>query len=107
MELFTSEGCSGCPQADELIGRIEKESENRRLYVMAYHVDYWDGQGWKDRFSDHAFSLRQQMYAAGMGLSGVYTPQLIINGTSQYIGSDEHAVVGEIACALKRNVTGD
>lgn len=102
VELFTSEGCSSCPPADELMSKIEKGNKNERIYILAYHVDYWDRQGWKDTFSEHAFSQRQETYANWLNLSGVYTPQLVINGANEYIGSDEHAVVGGIADALSQ-----
>ncbi|TWV96307.1 DUF1223 domain-containing protein [Chitinophaga pinensis] len=102
VELFTSEGCSSCPPADELMGKIEKGNKNERIYILAYHVDYWDRQGWKDKFSDHAYSQRQEAYANWLSLSGVYTPQLVVNGANEYIGSDEHSVVGGIADALNQ-----
>ncbi|ACU61080.1 DUF1223 domain-containing protein [Chitinophaga pinensis] len=100
VELFTSEGCSSCPPADELMGRIEKGNKNESIYILTYHVDYWDRQGWKDKFSDHAFSQRQESYANWLNLSSVYTPQLVVNGANEYIGSDEHSVIGGIADAL-------
>ncbi|QHS59034.1 DUF1223 domain-containing protein [Chitinophaga agri] len=102
VELFTSEGCSSCPAADDLVGRIEKGNENENIYILAYHVDYWDRLGWKDTFSDHAYSDRQGTYASWMSLSSVYTPQLIINGDTECIGSDESSVIGGIAAALNK-----
>lgn len=102
VELFTSEGCSSCPAADELAGRIEKGNKNDNIYILAYHVDYWDRLGWKDTYSDRAYSDRQGTYAAWMSLSSVYTPQLIINGDEQMIGSDEHSVVTGISAALDK-----
>lgn len=105
VELFTSEGCSSCPPADELLQRLEKENKKGQLYLLAFHVDYWDHQGWKDRFSDHAFSLRQQQYADWLHLRTVYTPQVVVNGASECIGSDEGAVVRTIAGALEHSAT--
>jgi hypothetical protein len=89
VELFTSEGCSSCPPADELLARLEKESAGKPVYLMAYHVDYWDRLGWKDAFSSAAFSDRQQQYQSWLNTSTIYTPQVVINGKTEFIGSDE------------------
>lgn len=96
VELFTSEGCSSCPPADELLAKLEKESQGKPLYLLAFHVDYWDHQGWRDSFSQHIFSERQQQYATWMHLPSVYTPQIVINGSSEFIGSDAAAVTQAI-----------
>ncbi len=101
LELFTSEGCSSCPPADELIARIQKEAGDKPVYVLAFHVDYWNRLGWKDIFSQPEFSKRQYQYHR-LFTSQVYTPQLIINGKSEFVGSDEH----EIRDALKQNLNG-
>ncbi|MBO9730247.1 MAG: DUF1223 domain-containing protein [Chitinophaga sp.] len=103
VELFTSEGCSSCPPADELLARLEKESQGKPLYLLAFHVDYWDHQGWKDSFSQHTFSERQEAYAAWLHLNSVYTPQVVINGTSQYVGSDAGNIIGRINDAFNAN----
>ncbi len=88
VELFTSEGCSSCPSADETVARLlAKNIEN--VYILAYHVDYWNRLGWKDPFSSAAYSQRQSQYASKFNLSSVYTPQVIVNGSSEFIGSDE------------------
>lgn len=100
VELFTSEGCSSCPAADELIARLEKDNQNQKLYIMAFHVDYWDHQGWKDRFSKHIFSERQKQYAIWMNLSTLYTPQMVINGKTEIIGSQTTTVLKGIQSAL-------
>ena len=65
VELFTSEGCSSCPPADLLLGEIVKDARTRRrrVYCLSFHVDYWNGLGWRDPYSDSAFSRRQQEYA--------------------------------------------
>ncbi|MBC9929218.1 DUF1223 domain-containing protein [Chitinophaga qingshengii] len=104
VELFTSEGCSSCPPADEIIAQLQ-QSAGKQLYIMAFHVDYWDHQGWKDRFSQHTFSERQQQYSRWLRLPNIYTPQLIVNGTTQMIGSDEGAVFGSIQNALQTATT--
>jgi hypothetical protein len=96
VELFTSEGCSSCPPADELLARLEKESPGKPLYLLAFHVDYWDHQGWRDSFSQHIFSERQQQYASWLHLSNIYTPQMVINGVSEFVGSDVSGVIKAI-----------
>ena len=88
IELFTSEGCSSCPSADELVSKIRSEN-NKDVYILSFHVDYWNRLGWKDVFSQAAFSERQQLYASHFSLEGVYTPQIVVNGAEQFVGSDE------------------
>lgn len=88
LELFTSEGCSSCPPADELVAKIQQENKNQPVYILAYHVDYWNRLGWKDVFSSPAFSARQKQYASWLNLDGVYTPQAIINGRKEFIASE-------------------
>lgn len=93
IELFTSEGCASCPPADELIAKIQKEYNKGPVYVLAYHVDYWNNAGWKDKYSSSVFTQRQLHYAQQLKIAdGPYTPQAIINGTKEVIGSDEKQV---------------
>lgn len=99
LELFTSEGCSSCPPADELMERIQKEAGDKPVYVLAYHVDYWDRLGWKDMFSSPEFSKRQYWYNRKF-TSQVYTPQLILNGHTEFVGSDERDIKNTLANAL-------
>ncbi|HWA47919.1 MAG TPA: DUF1223 domain-containing protein, partial [Dongiaceae bacterium] len=89
VELFTSEGCSSCPPANELLGELRQ-----RQYVLplSFHVDYWDYIGWKDRFGDPGFTRRQYAYAEAQGNSMVYTPQMIIAGAIDVVGSDRAEV---------------
>jgi hypothetical protein len=89
IELFTSEGCSSCPPADKLIARIEKESGDKPIYILAYHVDYWNRLGWVDTFSRSEYSDRQKQYSRWLKLSQYYTPQAVINGTTECVGSEE------------------
>lgn len=91
LELFTSEGCSSCPPAEELLARVQQEYSNKPVYVLAYHVDYWNHLGWKDAFSSPQYSKRQYRYCSLLSAQ-VYTPQLIINGKSECLGSDPSAV---------------
>ncbi|SHN25927.1 thioredoxin family protein [Chitinophaga sp. CF418] len=105
VELFTSEGCSSCPPADALLERIQQDNENKQIYIMAFHVDYWDHQGWRDRFSDHRYSERQQQYAGWFGLSTVYTPQVVINGEREFVGSNAGAIVKAISNGLEDGST--
>lgn len=100
LELFTSEGCSSCPPADALLARIQKEAGNKPIYVLAYHVDYWDRLGWKDVFSSSVFTKRQYQYSRQF-TGQVYTPQVIVNGKTEFIGSDESAANSAIKDALK------
>lgn len=104
VELFTSEGCSSCPPADELIEKIERDNKNQQIYIMAFHVDYWDHQGWKDKFSDRKFSERQRQYAEWLGLRTIYTPQIVINGTTEHVGSDQGPIVRAISSGLDQQV---
>jgi hypothetical protein len=89
IELFTSEGCSSCPPADALVARIQKESSDKPVYILAFHVDYWNRLGWKDVFSSSEYSERQKQYARLLNLSSVYTPQIVVNGHTEFVGSEE------------------
>ncbi|RAI97578.1 hypothetical protein LX64_05086 [Chitinophaga skermanii] len=104
VELFTSEGCSSCPPADKLLATLAQQSNGKPLYVLAYHVDYWDHQGWKDAFSQHKFSERQQDYAQYLR-SGVYTPQAVVNGSTEFIGSNAGDMQDAVGKALDENGT--
>jgi hypothetical protein len=90
VELFTSEGCSSCPPADELLGHLRQDLSAKGIEVipLGFHVDYWNSLGWKDRFSSAEFSHRQEQYARSLGVDGPYTPQMVVDGTSQFVGSD-------------------
>lgn len=91
VELFTSEGCSSCPPADALIAKVQRESAGKSIYILAYHVDYWNRLGWKDAFSDAAYSQRQRGYSQRLK-SEVYTPQAIVNGRTEFVGSEENSL---------------
>ncbi len=101
VELFTSEGCSSCPPADQLLARIQEENKDQPVYILAFHVDYWDKGGWKDTFSDADYTLRQNQYAFWLRLQTIYTPQVIINGSKEFVGSDEPPIRKAISNALQ------
>ena len=107
VELFTSEGCSSCPPADALLGEIVKDAERsgRRVYCLSMHVDYWNRLGWKDPYSDATYSRRQRVYGKRMKLRGVYTPQMLVNGTEQFVGSDRGKATQAINAALAQKVS--
>ncbi len=104
VELFTSEGCSSCPPADEVAIRISGEYPGN-VYFLGFHVDYWDNIGWKDEFSNPGYTERQRKYARIFDLTSIYTPQVIINGIEEGIGSKEAVLRKSISRELKKEVT--
>lgn len=106
VELFTSEGCSSCPPADALIEKIQKESNDQPVYILAFHVDYWDRLGWKDAFSSAAYSKRQNQYARWLN-SGVYTPQAVVNGNKEFVGSQEGILRSAIKVQLEKTSSAE
>ena len=101
LELFTSQGCSSCPPADRLLASYANRED---IAALSFHVDYWNKLGWKDLFSDHLFSERQENYASSSG-SNVYTPQVIINGEKEMVGSDENKIAQTIKQFQKEQST--
>jgi len=99
LELFTSEGCNSCPPAEQLLARIEKESNGKPVYVLGYHVDYFDNLGWKDVFGSPDNTMRQRKYSSWLNAQ-VYTPQLIVNGSKVFVGGDEREIRNAIATQL-------
>ncbi len=89
IELFTSQGCSSCPDADRLIGELAKDSN---VIAISLPIDYWDYLGWKDTLADSRFSARQRAYSRMRGDRNVYTPQVIVNGTAHTLGSDRAGI---------------
>jgi hypothetical protein len=90
VELFTSEGCSSCPPADALLARLDHDQPiaDAQIIILGEHVDYWDGLGWHDRFSSHQYTDRQNEYGASLQIADIYTPQMIVDGTDQFVGND-------------------
>lgn len=101
VELFTSEGCSSCPPADDLVARVQKEYNDKPVYILAFHVDYWNRLGWKDVFSNADYSKRQHEYAGYLNLSSVYTPQIVVNGSKEFVGSENGTLHNAIKTALQ------
>ena len=93
VELFTSQGCESCPPADRLLGELAQRPD---VIALAYHVDYWDHLGWKDRFGLPEATARQRAYARALTLSGVYTPQMVIDGATDVVGSDRPGVLAAL-----------
>ena len=93
VELFTSQGCSSCPKADQALETLIRDGD---VVALAYHVDYWDYIGWPDTFGAKENSDRQRDYAEGFGSSRIFTPQMVVNGHSSVVASRE----GEVEAAL-------
>jgi hypothetical protein len=103
-ELFSSEGCSSCPPADEVLARLDATQpvDGVAIVALELHVDYWNRLGWTDPFSSASFSARQYFYANSLGRDGVYTPQLVIDGRRELNGADARGAVAAIAEAARR-----
>jgi hypothetical protein len=105
VELFTSEGCSSCPPADAVLRQVNlKQTSAGQLIVgISEHVTYWNDLGWKDPFSSPVFTERQSIYSSRLSLEGPYTPQMVLNGREQFVGSD----VGALELALRNDARRD
>ena len=98
VELFTSQGCSSCPPADKVIGELSKDPN---VIALSMPIDYWDYLGWKDTLADSRFSARQKAYSHARGDRDVYTPQAVVNGAAQVIGSDRSSIENAIRSTTK------
>jgi hypothetical protein len=102
VELFTSQGCSSCPPADAFL--TELAHQRRDVLPLAFHVTYWDHLGWKDPYSLESATARQREYARHVGDDGIYTPQMVVDGTTGVVGSNRSEVLRVIARAARKPV---
>jgi hypothetical protein len=107
VELFTSEGCSSCPPADALLARLEEAQNggNAQVIALEEHVDYWNDLGWRDPFSSSEWTARQYAYARSLGNGNAYTPQMVVDGTVEFVGSHSQKARETIATAASGNKT--
>lgn len=105
VELFSSQGCAASPAAELLFSRLGRGDFDNDIknpvILMAYHVDYWDYNGWKDVFGSSQWTVRQKEYVESLNLDTMFTPQVVVQGKIQCIGNDEDAVVSSIAAASR------
>lgn len=104
VELFTSQGCSSCPSADQYLGDLSAlaEKEELPIYTLSFHVDYWDYLGWEDPFAKPAFTKRQRDYGNVLGEGRIYTPQMVLNGSKGFVGSNRRLGQTLISQALAK-----
>jgi len=101
VELFTSQSCSSCPPADALLGELARR---RDVVALGFHISYWDGPGWKDPFSSQSSTDRQRAYARLFGLAQVYTPQMIVDGAREMVGSNRDQVLAALRDARPETI---
>lgn len=114
LELFTSQGCSSCPPADALLNKIIKESHHSKVIGLSFHVSYWNHLGWNDPYSSDDYTKRQSWYNQRLKV-GIYTPQVVVNGTNEYVGGNkaasekkiEEALTAPSAVAIDLSLTGN
>lgn len=104
IELFTSQGCSSCPAADKNLTEILQQAkrEGKEVFGLSFHVDYWNYIGWKDPYSSKEFTSRQRKYGEEMNLRSIYTPQMIVNGRDEFVGSSKDESEKIVANAFKQ-----
>lgn len=102
VELFTSEGCSSCPPADKALTYLSKqEITDVEIVTLALHVDYWDGPDWRDKFSSRSYTERQEEYERILKAGSTYTPQMVVDGQTEFVGSDLRKATAALAEAVK------
>jgi hypothetical protein len=101
VELFTSQSCSSCPPADALLGELARHGD---VLALGFHISYWDGPGWKDPFSSRSSTDRQRAYARLFGLGQVYTPQMVVDGAREMVGSDRDQVFAAVRDARPETI---
>lgn len=103
VELFTSEGCSSCPPADELLIQLTTKQPvaGAQIVALGQHVDYWNRLGWTDPFSAASFSQRQSWYAEGFRSNGPYTPQMVVDGHIEFVGNDQRKAIRAVEEAAR------
>ena len=108
VELFTSEGCSDCPPADSLLAKLDRAQPiaGAEVIALSEHVDYWNRLGWADPYSSAFYSQRQRDYSDRFGLNSAYTPQMIVDGSDEFVGSDERRAQRVISDAAGKSKTG-
>ena len=104
VELFTSEGCSSCPPAERVLAKLQLEQPFKKaeIITLALHVDYWDGLGWKDKFASPLYTQRQKVYDRKFRSGRIYTPQMIVDGEKEFVGSNFGKAKKAINASLKR-----
>ena len=103
IELFTSQGCSSCPAADDLLNKLVEENED--IIALSFHVSYWNYLGWKDPYSSEQFTERQRTYASVKNTNSIYTPQMIVDGREEFVGSDKKMLTKSIEASKTRKAT--
>ncbi|KAK9092304.1 hypothetical protein Syun_027215 [Stephania yunnanensis] len=106
VELFSSQGCATSPEAELLVSRLGRgdfaaEAEGAAVVVLAFHVDYWDYMGWKDPYGASQWTVRQKAYVEALRLDTLFTPQVVVQGTAQCVGTDQDGMLGNIRAATR------
>lgn len=104
VELFTSQGCSSCPSADLLLREaVDKKHQNGEVYGLSFHVSYWNRLGWTDPYSSNQFTDRQKWYASKMKLGRIYTPQMVVDGQDEFVGSQKSLLEKSLKASFNDN----
>ncbi|MBO0323590.1 DUF1223 domain-containing protein [Muricauda sp. CAU 1633] len=106
LELFTSQGCSSCPPADQLLEKVQKEFPET-VFALSYHVDYWDYIGWRDPFAKARHTKKQSSYNRKFGYPNNYTPEIVVNGQEHFVGSDRTTAYAKIRGYAAKKTTNE